>query len=142
YLLGTKPIWNDRGKVVGVQAIPRAQLNRPRVDIVISSAAEGMFNNVTRLMDEAVQKVKALDEADNYVRSHYLSTKATLISRGYSPEDADRRAGVRIFDEAPGQFHLNASTMAANSGTWQTDQGMAATYLRMLGTATGHGYWC
>ena len=85
YLLGTKPVWNDRGKVVGVEVIPRAQLNRPRVDIVIASAAEGMFNNVTVLMDEAVQKVKAMDEADNYVRSHYLSTKAALISSGYSP---------------------------------------------------------
>jgi cobaltochelatase CobN len=141
YLLGTKPIWNDRGKVVGVQVIPRAQLKRPRVDIVISSAAEGMFNNVTRLMDEAVQKVKALDEADNYVRSHYLSTKATLISRGYSPADADKRAGVRIFDEAPGQFNLNTSTIAANSGTWDTDKGMADDYIRKLGHAYGNGFW-
>ena len=141
YLLGTKPIWNDRGKVVGVQVIPRAQLNRPRVDIVISSAAEGMFNNVTRLMDEAVQKVKAMDEADNYVRSHYLSTKATLISRGYSPEDADKRAGVRIFDEAPGQFNLNTSTIAANSGTWDSDKGMADDYIRKLGHAYGNGFW-
>jgi cobaltochelatase CobN len=141
YLLGTKPIWNDRGKVVGVQVIPRAQLNRPRVDIVISSAAEGMFNNVTRLMDEAVQRVKALDEADNYIRSHYLSTKATLISRGYSPEDADKRAGVRIFDEAPGQFNLNTSTIAANSGTWDTDKGMADDYIRKLGHGYGNGFW-
>ena len=141
YLLGTKPIWNDRGKVVGVQVIPRGQLNRPRVDIVISSAAEGMFNNVTRLMDEAVQKVKALDEADNYVRSHYLSTKATLISRGYSAEDADKRAGVRIFDEAPGQFNLNTSTIAASSGTWDTDKGMADDYIRKLGHAYGNGFW-
>ena len=141
YLLGTKPIWNDRGKVVGVQVIPRAQLNRPRVDIVISSAAEGMFNNVTKLMDEAVQKVKALDEADNYVRSHYLSTKATLISRGYSPEDADKRAGVRIFDEPPGEFNLNTSTIAANSGTWDSDKGMADDYIRKLGHGYGNGFW-
>jgi len=141
YLLGTKPIWNDRGKVVGVQVIPRTQLNRPRVDIVISSAAEGMFNNVTKLMDEAVQKVKAIDEADNYVRSHYLSTKATLIARGYSPEDADRRAGVRIFDEPPGEFNLNTSTIAANSGTWDSDKGMADDYIRKLGHGYGNGFW-
>jgi cobaltochelatase CobN len=141
YLLGTKPVWNARGKVVGVDVIPRAQLNRPRVDIVISSAAEGMFNNVTKLMDEAVQKVKAIDEADNYVRAHYLSTKATLISRGYSAEDADKRAGVRIFDEAPGEFNLNTSTIAAASGTWDTDKGMADDYLRKMGHAYGNGFW-
>src|SRR4029079_12761038 len=134
-------IWNDRGKVVGVQVIPRAQLNRPRVDIVISSAAEGMFNNVPQLMDEAVQKVKALDEADNYVRSHYLATKATLISRGYSPEDADKRAGGRIFDEPPGEFNLNTSTIAAASGTWDSDKGMADEYIRKLGHGYGNGFW-
>src|SRR4029450_11562449 len=101
YLLGTKPFWNDRDKVVDVQVIPKAQLNRPRVDIVIASAAEGMFHNVTQLMDQAVQEVKPLDAADNYVRPHYLSTKATLIKRGYTEAEADRRAGVRIFDEPP-----------------------------------------
>ncbi|MEQ1910359.1 MAG: cobaltochelatase subunit CobN, partial [Vicinamibacterales bacterium] len=78
YLLGTRPIWNDRDKVVGVEVIPSAQLQRPRVDIVIASAAEGMFHNVTVLMDQAVQKVKALEEAENFVRRHYLQTKATL----------------------------------------------------------------
>ena len=141
HLLGTRPVWDVRGKVVGVDVIPRAQMDRPRVDIVIASAAEGMFSNVTRLMDEAVQRVKALDETDNYVRRHYLATKATLIERGYSEEDADRRAGVRIFDEAPGQFNLNTSTIAAASGTWDTDQGMANDYLRKLGHAYGNGFW-
>ena len=43
--------------------IPRSALGRPRVDIVIASAAEGMFHNVTMLMDQAVQKVKAIEEA-------------------------------------------------------------------------------
>jgi cobaltochelatase CobN len=141
YLLGTRPVWDARGKVVDVQVVPRAQLNRPRVDIVIASAAEGMFNNVTQLMDKAVQKVKALDEADNYVRRHYLDTKAALMKTGYSEKDADRRAGVRIFDEAPGIFNLNTSTIAGASGTWDTDKGMADDYLRKLGHAYGNGFW-
>ena len=54
------------------------------MDIVIASAAEGMFNNVTRLMDKAVQLVKMLEEADNSVRQHYLLTKSMLIERGDS----------------------------------------------------------
>jgi cobaltochelatase CobN len=141
HLLGTRPIWDVRGKVVGVEVIPRAVLGRPRVDIVIASAAEGMFNNVTRLMDEAVQKVKALEEAENYVRDHYLSTKRILMSRGYSEEDADRRAGVRIFDEPPGIFNLNTSGIVAASGTWDSDKGMGDDYLRKLGHAYGNGFW-
>jgi cobaltochelatase CobN len=141
HLLGTKPVWDVRGKVVGVEVIPRARLGRPRVDIVIASAAEGMFNNVTLLMDQAVQKVKAIEEAENYVRNHYLATKAILIQRGYSEAEADARAGVRIFDEPPGSFNLNTSSIVAASGTWDSDAGMASEYLQKMGHGYGNGFW-
>ncbi|MEQ1946993.1 MAG: cobaltochelatase subunit CobN [Bryobacteraceae bacterium] len=141
YLLGAKPVWTDRGKVVDVEVIPPSQLKRPRVDIVIASAAEGMFTNITRLIDKAVQKVKAMDEADNFVRQHYLTTKTALLAKGYSEEDADKRAGVRIFDEPPGIYNLNTSTIAAASGTWDSNKGMADDYVRKMGHGFGNGFW-
>ena len=141
HLLGTRPVWDVRGNVVDVEVIPASRLDRPRVDIVIASAAEGMFNNVTRLMDEAVQRVKVLDEAENYVRRHYLATRAALVDLGYAEEDADRRAGVRIFDEPPGRFNLNTSGIVAASGTWDSDQGMADEYLSKMGHGYGNGFW-
>jgi cobaltochelatase CobN len=141
HLLGTQPVWDVRGNLVDVDVVPRAQLGRPRVDIVIASSAEGMFNNLTLMMDRAVQKVKAVEELDNYVRDHYLETKATLISRGYSEEDADLRAGVRIFDEPPGIFNLNTAGIAAASGTWETDAPMADEYISKMGHGFGNGFW-
>lgn len=141
YLLGTRPVWNDRDKVVDVAVIPSSHLHRPRVDIVIASAAEGMFHNITVLMDKAVQQVKAIEESENFVRRHYLETKATLVKAGYSEQDADRRAGVRIFDEPPGMFNLNTSTIVAASGTWDSDKGMADDYIRKLGHGYGNGFW-
>ncbi len=141
YLLGTRPIWDARDKVVGVEVIPSSDLGRPRIDIVIASSAEGMFNNVTVLMDQAVQKVKALEEAENYVRDHYLATRAALIDMGYSDEDADQRAGVRIFDEPPGTYNLNTSGIAAASGSWDSDIGMANDYINKMGHGFGNGFW-
>ncbi|MDY6983186.1 MAG: cobaltochelatase subunit CobN, partial [Pseudomonadota bacterium] len=141
HLLGTRPVWDARDKVVGVEVVPRSQLARPRVDIIIASAAEGMFNNVTMLMDEAVQKVKALEEAENFVRDHYLATKAALIDMGYSEVDADARAGVRIFDEPPGIHNLNTAGIAAASGTWDSDVGMANDYINKMGHGFGNGFW-
>lgn len=140
YLLGSKPVWNARGKVVGVDIIPRAELGRPRVDIVIASAAEGLFSNVTYLIDDAVQKVKALDEADNAVRKHYLSTKAALVAKGVKAEDADRMAGVRIFDEPPGIYNLNTSNIVAASGSWDSEAGFANDYIRKMGHGFGNGF--
>ncbi len=141
HLLGTRPVWDARGKVVDVEVVPARELGRPRVDIVIASAAEGMFNNVTRLMDEAVQRVKVLEEAENFVRRHYLATKAALMDHGYAEEDAERRAGVRIFDEPPGTFNLNTSRIAAASGTWDSDRPMADEYLSKMGHGYGNGFW-
>ena len=141
HLLGTRPVWDARGKVVDVEVVPARELGRPRVDVVIASAAEGMFNNVTRLMDEAVQRVKVLEEAENFVRRHYLATKAALLDRGYAEEEADRRAGVRIFDEPPGTFNLNTSRIAAASGTWDSDRPMADEYLSKMGHGYGNGFW-
>ncbi len=141
HLLGTRPVWDARGSVVDVEVVPSARLGRPRVDIVIASAAEGMFNNVTVLMDRAVQLVKVLEEAENYVRRHYLQTKATLIERGLPEDVADRQAGVRIFDEPPGSFNLNTSGIVAASGTWDSDAMMADEYLSKMGHGYGNGFW-
>ncbi len=141
HLLGTRPVWDARGKVVGVEVIPRRELGRPRVDIVIASAAEGLFGNVTRLMDEAVQRVKALEEADNLVRKHYLETREALIALGRSPEEADKLAGVRIFDEPPGTYNLNTSNIVSASGSWDDEAGFANDYIRKMGHGFGNGFW-
>ena len=141
HLLGTRPVWDVRGDVVDVEVIPSRRLGRPRIDIVIASAAEGMFNNVTRLIDSAVQRVKAIDEAENHVRRHYLATRSALVERGYSEEEADRRAGVRIFDEPPGRYNLNTSRIAAASGSWDSDVALADEYISKMGHGYGAGFW-
>jgi cobaltochelatase CobN len=141
YLLGTKPVWDARGTLVDVDVVPREELRRPRVDIVIASASEGLFAELTRLMDAAVQKVKALDEPDNQVRQHYLQIKQALISSGVDADEADKMAGVRIFDEPPGQFNLNTSGIVAASGSWDSEDGFANEYIRKMGHGYGNGYW-
>ena len=141
YMLGTKPVWDPRGRVTDVEVIPREELGRPRVDIVIASTAAGLFGGLTRLMDKAVQKVKELDEPDNQVRQHYLEIKQVLIDKGVDPEDADKMAGVRIFDEPPGRYNLNTSNIVASSGSWDSEAGFANEYIRKMGHGFGNGYW-
>ena len=141
HLLGTRPVWDARGKVVDIEVIPSAELGRPRVDIVVASAAEGMFHNVTMLIDKAVQQVKMIEGAENFVRDHYLETRRRLISLGYDEEDAGRRAGVRIFDEPPGTFNLATSRIVEASGTWDSDAGIAQEYIQKMGHGFGNGFW-
>ncbi len=141
HLLGTRPVWDARGNVTDVEVIPSRQLGRPRIDIVIASAAEGMFYNVTQLMDKAVQLVKVIEEADNLVRRNYLATRKALVAKGYSQRQADLQASVRIFDEPPGVFNLNTSRIVEASGSWDTDAGMANDYMKKMGHGYGNGFW-
>src|SRR5690606_10233437 len=67
--------------------------------------------------------------------------KAQLIKMGYSEEDADRRAGVRIFDEPPGIYNLNTGNIAGASGSWDSDVGMANEYINKMGHGFGNGFW-
>lgn len=141
YLLGARPVWNDWGKVEGVELIPREQLGRPRIDIVISGSAHEMFAVLEKQIDRAVEMVQDLDEPDNFVRAHYLETRAELLRRGIEPELASRFAGVRIFDEPPGQYNLNVARMARASGAWDSDSVLATEYLARMSHGYGHGFW-
>jgi len=141
YLLGTRPVWDERGKVVGVEVIPSAELGRPRIDCVVSCAAEGMFAQLTVFLDQAVQMVRKLDEKDNLVREHILEAARQLEALGHPPDKALALAAVRIFDEPPGEFNLNIAKIARTSGTWDDPQVMADDYLSKLCHGYGNGFW-
>lgn len=141
HLLGTRPVWDERGKVVDVEVIPRAKLGRPRIDVVISSSAEGMFGQLTQLMDEAVQKVNLLEEPDNFAREHTLANARRLEEMGHDDKEALRRASIRIFDEPPGQYNLNVARIVQNSGTWDQETVIANDYFQKMGHGFGNGSW-
>ncbi len=141
YLLGVEPVWNEWGRVAGLRIIPKEELGRPRIDIIVSSAAEEMFGQLTRYIDQAVQMVKVLDEEDNLVRKHVREVTKNLIQLGWSQKKAEQYASVRIFDEAPGRYDLNVSRIVSASGTWENDAVVANEYLKRMSYGYGNGLW-
>ena len=141
HLLGTRPVWDAKGRIIDVEVIPRHTLGRPRIDVVISSAAEGLFGGLTELMDRAVQKVNLLEETDNLVRANTLANARKLEKRGYVKADALKRASVRIFDEPPGQYNLNVARIVQNSGSWDRETAVSNDYLQKMGHGYGNGFW-
>lgn len=120
-LLGVKPEWNAGGSVVDLHLIPRAELNRPRIDVAMSvnSIYLKNFPQCLRLLDEAVRIAAAADEPDNAVRAHTLETRALLTSRGLPAARADELAGARVFGGAPGDNTARLIFLLPRSGTWQ-----------------------
>jgi len=121
-LLGVRPIWaEESGRVTGVEAVPLAELGRPRVDVTlrISGFFRDAFPNLVHLLDDAVTLVGGLDEApeDNYVRAH----------------GAD---DPRIFGAKPGAYGSGILPLL-ESRDWRSDDDLAAVYLAWGGFAYG-----
>ena len=82
YLLGSKPVWADNGKVLGVEQIPIEELyvtlnngsvvNRPRVDVFASMVTNNK-DWITWMLTAVNLALNAdgEDESNNFVKKHY-----------------------------------------------------------------------
>ncbi|ADJ48787.1 cobaltochelatase CobN [Amycolatopsis mediterranei S699] len=132
-LLGVQPVWDEASRrVTGIEAIPLAELGRPRIDVTvrISGFFRDAFPHVITLMDDAVRLVAALEEppSENFVRAH---VSADLASHG----DA-RRATTRIFGSKPGAYGAGLLPLM-DSGNWRDDKDLAEVYAVWGGFAYG-----
>jgi len=120
-LLGVRPVWaEESARVTGVEAIPLAELGRPRVDVIlrISGFFRDAFPNLVHLLDDAVHLVAGLDERaeDNFVRAH-----------GDDP---------RIFGAKPGGYGSGILPLL-ESRDWRSDEDLAAVYVAWGGWSYG-----
>ncbi|WP_216215434.1 cobaltochelatase subunit CobN [Amycolatopsis aidingensis] len=132
-LLGVQPVWDEASRrVTGIEAIPLAELGRPRVDVTvrISGFFRDAFPHVIDLMDDAVRLVAGLDEpeSENFVRAH---TRAELDRHG-----DQRRATTRIFGSKPGSYGAGLLPLM-DSGNWRDDADLAEVYAVWGGYAYG-----
>ncbi|GHH52896.1 cobaltochelatase subunit CobN [Streptomyces candidus] len=132
-LLGVRPLWDDASRrVTGLEAIPTAELGRPRIDVTlrISGFFRDAFPHTIGLLDDAVRLAASLEEPDdiNYVRAH---TRADLAEHG-----DERRATTRIFGSRPGTYGAGLLQLI-DSRDWRTDADLAEVYTVWGGYAYG-----
>ncbi|GAA0257192.1 cobaltochelatase subunit CobN [Cryptosporangium japonicum] len=130
-LLGVRPVWDEQSRrVSGLELIPRAELDRPRIDVTmrISGFFRDAFPHVIAMLDDAVQLVAGLDEPDNYVREHVLADLAE--------QKSERQATMRLFGSKPGAYGAGL-LQAIDSRTWRDDKDLAEVYAVWGGYAYG-----
>ncbi|WP_372671077.1 cobaltochelatase subunit CobN [Amycolatopsis kentuckyensis] len=132
-LLGVQPVWDEASRrVTGIEAIPLAELGRPRIDVTIriSGFFRDAFPHVITLLDDAVRLVASLDEpsSENFVRAH---VSADMAAHGDS-----RRATTRIFGSKPGAYGAGLLPLM-DSGNWRDDKDLAEVYAVWGGFAYG-----
>lgn len=123
--LGVRPVWDaTSSRVTGIEVMPLATLDRPRIDVTlrISGLFRDIFETQIALFDMAVRRVAELDEPDED-----------------NPLAAARRAGAdlaRVFGSAPGSYGAQAGDVALD-GDWKTRADLGEVYLGAVTHAYG-----
>ncbi len=100
HLLGARPVW-DKGseRVSGVEILPIAELERPRIDVTlrVSGLFRDVFPTLTGLFAQAVRALSERDEAPDW--NPYVGA-----------------ASARVYGPAPGSYGLGMHHAADNLG--------------------------
>lgn len=108
HLIGAKPVWDgDSGRVSGVEILPIAELDRPRLDVTlrVSGLFRDVFPDLSALFATAIRALAARDEAPDW--NPYAGRED--LSRVYGPK--------------PGTYGLN---MGETPDTYTEDARKAA----------------
>lgn len=144
WAMGVEPQWDSGGRVSGVKLIPRAQLGRPRVDVVLSATGlyRDHFPNVMKQLAEAARLASAArDEADNPVAANAERIARNLVVGGVPEAEARAAGATRIFSSESGRYGTGLDDAALATDTWKTqaegDRKLAELYLRRMQYAYG-----
>lgn len=143
YLMGMKPKWDASDRVTGVEAIPGAVLQRPRVDVMVNPSGlyRDLFPNMIVYLDQAVQTASALSDVENFIRKNSERIKNRLIESGIEENQAAELSQMRIFTETPGNHGNRVSELTSFSGLWEKDDEIAKVFEKHEGYAYGQGKW-
>jgi cobaltochelatase CobN len=142
-LLGVRPVWEAAsGRVTGFEILPASVLDRPRVDVTlrISGFFRDAFPGLIDLFDSAVRAVAALDEpaVTNPLAARVAADREALEARGIAADQAELRAGYRIFGSQPGAYGAGLQTLI-DERIWREDGDLAEAYLGWSQWAYGAG---
>ncbi|MBO9419137.1 cobaltochelatase subunit CobN [Labrenzia sp. R4_2] len=142
-LIGAKPVWETAsGRVTGFELLKLSELGRPRIDVTlrVSGFFRDAFPHQMDLFDSAVRAVGQLEEPEdaNPVAARMKQEAAKLAAAGLSPDEAQRRAGFRVFGSKPGAYGAGLQALI-DEGVWDERGDFAEAFLTWGGYAYGGG---
>lgn len=123
-LIGARPRFDGYGRLCGASLIPLSELQRPRIDVVMTLS--GIFRDLlalqVRMLAEASYLAAIADEPieHNHIRKHALELQA---QHGCDLETA----ALRVFSNADGAYGANVNQLI-DSGVWSDEDELADTF--------------
>jgi cobaltochelatase CobN len=126
-LLGVRPVWDEGSeRVSGIEVLPIAELDRPRIDVTlrVSGLFRDVFPTLSALFNQATRALSARDEAHDW--NPYVGKD---IARVYGPAPGSFGAGIgpqignysEAAKVAAGEAWLAASSYALDGDTIAKD---------------------
>lgn len=141
YALGLKPIWDRAGRVTAMQAIPLAELGRPRVDVVfqVTSVYRDQFDGFMRVLAAAINNLAS--EPAGTLAANVAQTARSLQASGLPEAEARRLAALRLFSNAPGEYGSGLPDATLDTESWESEADLAKVFLSRMGYAYGVDDW-
>ncbi|MDX2276563.1 MAG: magnesium chelatase subunit H [Hyphomonadaceae bacterium] len=123
-LMGARPRFDGYGRLCGASLIPLSELQRPRIDVVMTLS--GIFRDLlalqVRMLAEAAYLAAIADEPieQNCIRKHAL---ALQTQHGCDLETA----ALRVFSNADGAYGANVNQLI-DSGVWSDEDELADAF--------------
>ncbi|TXI82262.1 MAG: cobaltochelatase subunit CobN [Flavobacteriales bacterium] len=143
WTMGVEPVWDQGGRVVDVQLVPREKLGRPRVDVVLSATGlyRDHFPNAMKQLAKAVQLAARANEADNPLYKNSRAIAARLMKQGIPEAAAVKAAETRMFSSESGKYGTGLDDATLATDTWkgkaEGDRKLADLYLSRMQFAYG-----
>jgi cobaltochelatase CobN len=135
WLLGVRPVWDQRGIVVDLELIPAAELKRPRIDVLIMAAGQfrDSFPDRMELIDQAVRLAATARDAENYVAANAAALETELKQQGLSAADAKQFSLARVFSNGVGGYGSGITGGVMKSGAYTDTKELTEAYVERMG---------
>ena len=131
--LGVRPVWDDSGRPVKVELIALQELQRPRVDVLLSitGSYRDQFPALMALIDQAVAAA-AQAEPDNAIATHTRQVEAELRQRGVPQAQAAALARARSFGNSMGDYGTGIAEAVQDDGLKAQDARLGELFLQRM----------
>lgn len=131
--LGMRPVWDDSGRPVRVETIAADELQRPRVDVLMSitGSYRDQFPALMALLDRAVAQA-ATAEPGNVIARNTEQIGRELRQGGVPPAQAEQLARVRSFGNAVGDYGTGLSDAVQSDGLQTNDARLGQMFLTRM----------
>lgn len=150
WMLGVEPERDSQGRIGQLRLVPKEELGRPRINIVVqvSGQLRDIADSRLKLLTEAIRMASEADDggvaADNdtcqyrnYVSEGTLAQERELIERGVSPQQARQLAMLRVFGPVNSGYSMGMMNFIERSRQWNTTDELADQYLNNMCAAYG-----